>query len=328
MRPLLSSCVHLAALVTTAIMAASAAAQTWPSRPIKFIVPYAAGGAIDTTARAVAVRLGESLGQPVIVDNRPGGNATIGAEAVAKAPADGYTLFFTASSPIVANPHLYSKMNYDPRKDLVPIAMCCVLPQAVIVNKDLGVNSLKELVALAKAKPKSLNYGSMGSGSTGHLNAEAFSQIADIEMTHVPYKGSAPAVSDLAGGQISLMIVTMSAVDGFLRSGKLKALAVGSSHRSVLFPDVPTAAEAGYPKFIATEWMGLFAPAGTAKEVVGKIDAAFQKLVAQPDFREEWIIKKGLEPAPAKTPQDFARFIHDDYEQTGKLVRLTGAKLD
>jgi tripartite-type tricarboxylate transporter receptor subunit TctC len=328
MRTRISKTGKLAALLMTSVIAVSAAAQGYPNRPIKFIVPYAAGGAIDTTARAVAQRMGDAMGQPVIVDNRPGGNTVIGTELTVKSPADGYTFLFTSSSPIVANPHLYSKMSYDGKKDLAPVAMVCILPQAIVVNKDLGVNTIKEFVALAKSKPTSLSYGSMGSGSSGHLNAENLKQLTDIDMTHVPYKGSAPAETDLAGGQISAMVVTMSAVDGFLRSGKLKALAIASGQRSVLFPDVPTTAEAGYPNFIATDWIGIFAPAATPKPVIDQFNAAFQKVAALPDFREEWILKKGLEPAAARTPQDFAKFIRVDYEQTGKLVRMTGAKLD
>ncbi|MES2414757.1 MAG: tripartite tricarboxylate transporter substrate binding protein [Pseudomonadota bacterium] len=318
----------IATLLITSVVAVSAAAQAYPNRPIKFIVPYAAGGAIDTTARAVAQKMGDTMGQPIVVDNRPGGNTVIGTEATIKSPADGYTFLFTSSSPIVVNPHLYSKLSYDAQKDLAPVAMVCILPQAVVVNRDLGVNNLKEFVALAKSKPTALSYGSMGSGSSGHLNAENLKQLADFQMTHVPYKGSSPAVTDLAGGQISAMVVTMSAVDGFLRSGKLKALAIASGQRSVLFPDVPTTAEAGYPNFVATDWIGIFAPAATPKAVLEQFNAAFQKVAAQPDFRDEWVLKKGLEPASAKTPQDFARFIRTDYEQSGKLVRMTGAKLD
>jgi tripartite-type tricarboxylate transporter receptor subunit TctC len=317
-----------AALVWLLSQVFGAQAQVYPNRSIKFIVPYASGGAIDTTARAVAQKMGDALGQAIVVDNRPGGNTVIGTEATIKSPADGYTFLFTSSSPIVANPHLYSKLNYSVQKDLVPVAMVCIFPQAVVVNKELGVNTLTEFVALAKAKPSALSYGSMGSGSSGHLNAENFKQLADIQMTHVPYKGSAPAVTDLAGGQISTMVVTMSSVDGFLRSGKLKALAIASTYRSVLFPEVPTTAEAGYPNFLARDWIGIFAPASTPKALIDQFNGAFQKIAAQPDFRDEWILKKGLEPAAAKTPEDFAKFIRVDYEQTGNLVKLTGAKLD
>ena len=317
-----------AALVWLLSQVFGAQAQVYPNRSIKFIVPYASGGAIDTTARAVAQKMGDALGQAIVVDNRPGGNTVIGTEATIKSPADGYTFLFTSSSPIVANPHLYSKLNYSVQKDLLPVAMVCIFPQAVVVNKELGVNTLTEFVALAKAKPSALSYGSMGSGSSGHLNAENFKQLADIQMTHVPYKGSAPAVTDLAGGQISTMVVTMSSVDGFLRSGKLKALAIASTHRSVLFPEVPTTAEAGYPNFLARDWIGIFAPASTPKALIDQFNSAFQKIAAQPDFRDEWILKKGLEPAAAKTPEDFAKFIRVDYEQTGNLVKLTGAKLD
>lgn len=328
MRSLLFNRFSAAVLLLIALMSLPAKAQVYPNRSIKFIVPYASGGAIDTTARAVAQKMGVALGQAIVVDNRPGGNTVIGTEATIKSPADGYTFLFTSSSPIVANPHLYSKLTYSVQKDLTPVAMVCIFPQAVVVNKELGVNTLSELVALAKAKPTALSYGSMGSGSSGHLNAENLKQLADIQMTHVPYKGSAPAVTDLAGGQISVMVVTMSSVDGFLRSGKLKSLAIASTHRSVLFPEVPTTAEAGYQNFLARDWIGIFAPAGTPKALIDQFNAAFQKIAAQSDFRDEWILKKGLEPAAAKTPEDFAKFISLDYEQTGNLVKLTGAKLD
>ena len=303
-------------------------AQNYPSRPIKFIVPYSPGGAIDTTARAVAQKMSSLLSQSFVVENHPGGNTIIGTELTIKSPPDGYTFLVTSSSPIVANPHLYSKLTYDSLKDLVPVSLICLLPQAFVINKDLGFNSIKEFISFAKANPTKLSYGSMGSGSSGHLNTENFKQIADIQMTHVPYKGSTPAVTDLAGGQISAMVVTMSAVDGFLRSGKLKALLIGSGQRSVLFTDVPTATEAGYPTFTASDWIGILAPSLTPKSTIDQFNDAFQKVANQPDFREEWILKKGLEPASTKTPQDFEKFIRADYVQTGKLVRLTGAKLD
>lgn len=319
---------RLAGLLLLCSQVFGAQAQGYPNRSIKFIVPYASGGAIDTTARAVAQKMGDVLRQSIVIDNRPGGNTVIGTEATTKSPADGYTFLFTSSSPIVANPHLYSKLTYNAQKDLLPVAMVCVFPQALVVNKELGVNTLNEFVALAKAKPTALSYGSMGSGSSGHLNAENFKQLADIQMTHVPYKGSAPAVTDLAGGQISTMVVTMSSVEGFLRSGKLKALAIASTQRSVIFPEVPTTAESGYPNFLARDWIGIFAPANTPKALIDQFNGAFQKVAAQTDFRDEWIIKKGLEPAAAKTPEDFAKFIRLDYEQTGNLVRLTGATLD
>lgn len=317
-----------AGLLIPVLAAVTAFAQTYPSRPIRFIVPVPAGGATDISARALAQRLAGPLGQPVIVENRPGAHAAIGAGVVAKSPPDGHTLLFTAASTIVINPFLYANLAYDPVRDFVPVAMCCSMAQGVIVNPAVGVNSLKELVALARAKPRALSYGSMGSGSTGHLYMELLKKLAGIDVLHVPYKGSSPALSDLVGGQISMMVISLGVVQGQIRSGKVRVLAIGSPQRSALFPEVPTSAEAGFADFQALEWLGLFAPAGTPRATVANLNAHVTRVLGSKAFREDWLDKEGLEPPASNTPEDFAAFIQAEMQRTRKLLQLTGAKAD
>lgn len=306
----------------------TALAQPFPSRPVKFIVPVAAGGATDISARALAQRLAGPLGQPLIVENRPGAHAAIGAEFVAKSPPDGHTLLFTAASTIIINPFLYANLPYDPRRDFVAVAMCCSMAQGVIVNPALGVKTLRELVALGRSKPGALSYGSMGSGSTGHLYMELLKHLAGIDALHVPYKGSSPAVTDLVGGQVSMMVVSLGVVQGQIRSGRLRVLAIGSAQRSALFPEVPTSAEAGFAGFQALDWMGLFAPAATPRETVASLNAHMTRVVGSRAFREEWLDKEGLDPPPSNAPEQFASFIQAEMQRTRQLLQVTGAKAD
>ncbi len=305
-----------------------ALAQAYPERPIKLIVPYPAGGAIDTMARAVGQRLGEGLGQSIVIENRAGGNATIGTDSVAKSAPDGYTLLFTSAAPIVANPHLYKRLNVNPLKELAPVSLCCIMTQAILVSPELGAKTLKDFVALARARPGALNYASMGSGSSGHLNAESFKKLANIDITHVPYKGSIPAITDVMSGRVSAIIATLGFSESYIRSGKLLAIAVASPLRSPLFPNVPTVAEEGFPNYVASDWMGVFAPIGTPKEIVLKLDAAIRKVLEQPDFKNDWIVKRGMEPSGLGGPADFAKFIQADSARTAQLIKLTGATLD
>ena len=317
-----------AGLLVPLLAAVTALAQPYPSKLIKLIVPVAAGGQTDVMARAFAQRLAGPLGQTVIVENRPGAHAAIGAEFVAKSPPDGHTLLFSAASTIVINPFLYANLPYDPVRDFVPVAMCCSQAMAVIVNPVLGVNSLRDLVTLARTKPGALSYGSMGSGSTGHLYMEMFKQQAGIDVLHVPYKGSSPAVLDLVGGQISIMVLTPGTVPGQLRSGKLRALAIGSTQRSVAFPELPTSAEAGFAGFQALEWFGLFAPTGTPRETIARLNTEMTRILGSKEFHEEWLNKNGFETPASNTPEQFAAFIQAEMQRFRPLVKSTGAKAD
>ncbi|HEX9463759.1 MAG TPA: tripartite tricarboxylate transporter substrate binding protein [Alphaproteobacteria bacterium] len=320
------------ALITATIglllAAAPAAAQTYPSRPIRFVVPIAPGGAVDYSARALAQKLTENLHQPVIVDNRPGGNSIIGAEFVAKAAPDGSTFLYTSSHTVVVVPLLYDKLPYDPIHDFVPVALCCSMAQAIVVNASLHVGSVKELVALARTEPGQLTYGSMGSGSSGHLNMEALKEQTGIDVRHVPYKGSSPAITDLVAGHISMMVVMLGVVRSHIETGDLKALAIGAPERSALFPDVPTAEEAGLHDYDASDWMGVFAPAGTPPEIIARMNKEVVRIATDPEFIEQRLRKNALEPPRITSPDKIREFIDGEREKRAHIVKLTGAKVD
>ncbi|OGA68132.1 MAG: hypothetical protein A3G81_17015 [Betaproteobacteria bacterium RIFCSPLOWO2_12_FULL_65_14] len=314
-----------AALFLTAI---TATAQPYPTKPVKMVVPASAGGILDMMARALSQRLADSLGQPFVTDTRPGANGIIATELVAKSPPDGYTLLFSASAAFVNNPFLYNRLPYDAVKDFAPIAMCCLMAQALVVHPALKVNSLKELVALAKSDPGKLTYGSIGSGSSSNLYMESLKRLAGIDIVHVPYKGSAPAVIDLLGGRVATMVVTLGVVQGHLRAGKLKALMVGSAKRTAVSPEVPTAAEAGLPGWDAEVWMGVFTSAGTPTDIVAKLNSEIMKITSSPQFNEQWLQKNGLEPPHPGSAEQFAEFIRADMLSSGKMIKAIGIKLD
>jgi tripartite-type tricarboxylate transporter receptor subunit TctC len=327
------ACVAAAAVATVAAVVLGGAisfahGQPYPAKPVRIIVPIAAGGATDIMARAIAQKLSESFGLQVLVENRPGANAIIGAEAVAKSPADGYTLLFTPAGTFVNNPFLYSRLPYDAAKDFAPVVMCCTLAQAIVVHPSLNVGSLQELIALAKAKPGVLTYASTGRGSTVHINMEAFRQLADIDIVHVPYKGSAPAITDLIAGRVSMTVVIFGVVQDYLRAGRLKALAVGAARRASMFPEVPTAAEAGLPGYDASAWIGLFAPSGTPPEIVSKLNLEVRRVIANPQFSERWLVGAGLEPPSVGSPEQFDEFIRADMKRWAKIIKASGARLD
>ena len=309
------------------LVAAIPRAQDYPSKPINVVVPFAAGGANDFQGRVITQRLSEALGQPVRVENRPGAGGNIGAEFVAKSAPDGYTLLFAVSSVIVINPFVYEKLAYDSIRDLAPVAMCCEISQLVVVNPSLGVGSLNDLIAHARSKPGALSYGSMGNGSTGHLNMEALKHQAGINALHVPYKGAAPALVDLVSGRISMMIVSFGVTQSHIQSGALKVLAVGSKERSSALPDVPTVSEAGLAGYEAPEWIGMFAPFATPKEIVSKLNTELVRIAMSPEFRER-LRKNGLEPARVTKPEEFAAFIQSERQRAQLLVKATGAKVD
>lgn len=316
--------VVLAALLLASI---GATAQSYPRKPVTVIIPGSAGGIMDMMARAVTQGMADSLGQPFVVDARPGAHGVIGADVVAKAPADGYVLLFSAETQIVDNPFLYAKLPYDGVKAFAPVGMCCVMAQAVVVNPSLPVASLRELVALAKSQPGKLAYASNGGGSGSHLNMEALRRLTGMDIVHVPYKGSAPAVTDLVAGRVSMMVVTLSVIQSQLRAGKLKALAVGSPKRSEAFPDVPTASEAGFA-WDAEVWLGLFAPAGTPKEIVTRLNAEMNKTTRSQPFREQWLKRNGLDAASVGTADEFAAFVRAAMQKSERVIRESGVKLD
>ena len=301
-------------------------AQTYPAKPIRIIVPTSPGGITDTLARALAQRLTESLGQQVIVENRPAGAGHIGMDFVAKAAPDGHTLVVAADASFVVNPHLYSKLSYDPINDFVPVSGLGISPQALLLHPSVPPNTLSELVAYAKAKPGELNYGTFGVGTSGHLNIIAIESETGAKFAPVHYRGAAPAITDLLGGHIQMMIVAIGLVQQNLQAGKLKALGIGSSARLPQYPDLPAIAER-LPGFLAGSWYGLAAPAGTPRDIVDRLSAETQKIFSDPEFRDKFL-------APAVTfsiaspPDQFAARIRADFAKWGKVIKDAGVKVE
>jgi len=302
------------------------AQATYPSRPVRVVVPFPAGGTTDILARAAAQKLSETWGQQAIVDNRPGAGGNIGSELVAKSPPDGYTLLMGTVGTHAINSSLYPKMPYDHVKDFVPVILVAGVPNVLVVNPSLPVNSVQELIAYAKANPGKLNFASSGSGTSIHLSGELFKTMTGVQMTHIPYKGSAPALTDLIGGQVQLMFDNLPSSLAFIKAGKLRALAVTSTTRSAALPDVPTIAESGVPGFEASSWFGLLAPAGTPRDIVTKINADTQKWLASPDAKEKLAAQGAL--AAGGSPEDFARHIQAETAKWARVVKESGAKVE
>lgn len=315
----------LAGLLALAV--APAAAQTWPGRPVKVIVPYTAGGGTDTVARGMAHQLSEAWGQPVVVENRPGGATMIGTEAVVKAPADGTTLLFSDSASFVINQHLYAKMPYRPLADLAPVALVVRLAPVLAVSNAVPGTNLRELIAYARANPGKLSYASFGSGSYPHVITEQLKRMAGIDILHVPYKGSAAAVTDMMSGQLSMLIVTLSVFEQHERAGKLKVMATANGRRLSLRPDLPTIAEAGVAGYAASVWFGMAAPAGTPEPVLTRIHADVMKALADPAYRAKFVAAQSLEPGDLTRAQ-FAALLKEEEERWGRLVRESGAKAE
>jgi tripartite-type tricarboxylate transporter receptor subunit TctC len=300
-------------------------AQEYPAKPVRVIVPWPAGGSSDTLARILGQRLTGTWGQQVLVENRPGAGTTIGNEVVAKAPPDGYTLMVTATA-LVASSFLYSHLPYRVERDFVPISLVATAPSVLITHPSLPVKSVKDLVALARAKPRSINYASGGSGSSDHIAAELFKTLAHIDMTHIPYKGATPALADLIAGNTQVMFSIAITAMPHVRSGKLRALGVTSAKRSELLPDLPTIAEAGVPGYEFETWLGMFAPAGTPPAVVAKVNDGVTKIVSLNEVRER-LRSMGAEPV-GSTPDQFERRIRSDLSVIGRVVRTSGMKVD
>lgn len=307
-------------------LAPCASGQTYPTKPIKLVVPFPPGGPLDVIGRAIAQKLTESWGQPVVVDNRPGAGGNIGADFVAKSPPDGYTVVMGALSTHAVNPSLYAKMPYDALKDFAPITMVAITPNVLVVNPSLPVNSVKELIAYAKANPGKLAFGSGSNGSAGHLAGELFKVDAGVDMIHVPYKGGAPAMQGLLAGDTQLMFDNLANSMPQVKAGKLKALAVTTAQRSRLVPDLPTMVEAGMADFDISTWFGLLAPAGTPPAIIAKWNDEVTKILNAPDMRER-LAAQGAEAAPM-SPAAFTQFIEREIPKYARIVKLSGAKVD
>ena len=302
------------------------AQEKYPNRPVKIVLGFPPGQATDTVARAIAQKLGETTGQVFIVENRPGAAGIIGTDLVAKSTADGYTLVMGSSGVMAVNPGLYSKLPYDPVKDFAPITVAVTVPLFLVANPDFPPNTVKELVAYAKANPGKVNYASGGSGVTNHLAMELFKSVAGIDMVHVPYKGGPPALTDLIAGQVNVMFETGPGALPHVKSGKLKAIAVGGSKRSAAMPNLSTVAESGYPGFEAVAWIGISAPTGTPKEIITKLNSEIVKIVHLPDIKERFL-GLGAESV-GNTPEEFAIYLKAEIAKWGKVVKDSGAKVD
>ncbi|MPS27451.1 MAG: tripartite tricarboxylate transporter substrate binding protein [Alcaligenaceae bacterium] len=300
----------------------------WPARPVRIVVPYAPGGGVDVIARALAERLGQKWGRPVIVENKLGAASIIGAEAVAKAAPDGHTLLVTSESTITSNPFLYDKLPYDAVRDLAPISQLVSLPQMVLAHPSVKANSLDELVAQAKARPNELNYASMGSGSLPHLLFEGLRHKTGIQITQIPYKGIMPAVTALIGGEVQLAMVGTAIAEPHIRAGKMKPLAIARASRLPAEPNVPTLAEAGYADIDPREsWFGLFVTGGTPDAVIQRIHADVKAIAADPEFQQRFVAARGFDPV-FSSPAEFSAALRDEMRHKERLIRLTGAKAD
>ena len=318
---------NISGLLLCAIAAAAApvAAQSYPSKPVRLIVPYPPGGGTDTLARVLSQKLSEALGQQVVIDNRPGAGANIGVELAAKAPADGYTLLMAAISNAISA-SLYSKLSYDLVRDFAPVTLLATTPHVLVVHPSLPVNSVKQLIVLAKARPGQLAYSSSGSGTPSHLGGELFDYMTDVKMTHVPYKGGGPSVIALLGGEVSVSFATMPSVIFQMNAGKLRGLAVTTAQRSPSAPQLPTVGEAGVPGYEMGSWYGLLAPAGTANEIVARLNAESAKVLKLPDVKQR-LDATGFE-ALTSTPEEYGAYTKSEIEKWAKVVKASGARAD
>jgi len=313
------------AFFAASLAAAAAQAQTWPSKPVRYVVPFPPAGATDITARIIADKISAPLGQSVVVENRPGAAGNVGSEFVAKSAPDGYTMLqVTVAQSISAT--LYAKLNYDLEKDLAPAAMVALVPNVMIVNSSLPAKSVAEFIALAKAKPGKINFASSGSGTSIHMSAEMFKMLTGVDIVHVPYKGSGPALADLLGGQVDVMFDNLTSSIGHIRGGKLRALAVTTVTRYPELPDVPTMQEAGVAGYEATAWFGIMVPKGTPREIVMRINGEVNKALAQVDVKEKLAQQGAL--ARSWTPEEFGSFIHNEIVKWAKVVKASGAKVE
>ncbi len=308
-----------------ALSAAPSAAQTYPDRPLRLIVPYAPGGGTDLTSRLIARRLTENFNQQVIVDNRAGGAGNIGCEIAARSAPDGYTLL-TAGISFSINVSIFARLNYDPVRDFDPVSLVATVPLIVVVHPAVPATSIRELIALAKAKPGTLNYASGGTGTANHIAGELFKYMTGTDIVHVPYKGGGPALADVIGGQVQLLFNTMTSTVGFMNSGKLRALAVTGAKRSPGVPNLPTVAEAGVPGFDVGAWFGIVVPRGTPRALVNKLNGEIVRITRQPEAREQFAAQ-GAE-AVGSTPEEFGGHLRTEIDKWAKVAKAAGMRAD
>ena len=313
-------------VVLLTCFATAAAAQTYPDRPVRVIVPFSTGSAVDTIARVIGAQMAEQMGQQLVIENRTGANGIIAAEAVVKSPADGYTLFFPNDGMMAANPAMFAKIPYDPIRDFAPVTLVSSIPLLLVAHPSLPVTNVQELVALAKSKPGTINYGTSGNGSAQHLAMALFASASGAPMTHVPYKSLGAAFNDLLGGHIPVMFAGMSNVVPLMKDNKLRVLAVSSARRSPALPEVPTAAEQGVPGYGYAAWNGIVAPAGTPAPVIAKLHAEMVRAMANPAVRGK-LAPLGFELI-GSTPAEFGALIRSDVERIGALIRASGIKAE
>ena len=318
--------VKLLLVVILLCAATYATAQQYPVKPIRIVVPFPAGGIADLFARVIGQKFSEAWGQPVVVDNRPGAGGNIGAEIVAKSPADGYTLVMGSIGTHSVNVSLFSKLAFDPVRDFAPVALVMEAEGLLVLHPSVPAKSVKELIALARARPGQVAYASAGHGTAGHLSGELFKSMAKVDMVHVPYKGNVPAITDLMAGQTSLLFATMPTVLPQVQAGRLKALAVTSSTRSPAAPELPTIAEAALPGYSVTNWIGLFAPAGSPRDIVGKLNGETIRIMQAPDIRKR-LANEGAK-FTAKTPEEFGAFVRSEIAKWAKVVKEAGIRVD
>jgi tripartite-type tricarboxylate transporter receptor subunit TctC len=309
-----------------AILAPAVLAQAYPEKPVRLVVPYAAGGTADLLARALAQKMGAALGRQVVIENRTGAGGGIGADVVAKARPDGYTILMGTIASHAINPNLYRDLPYDAEKDFAPVALVATMPNLLVVNPAVPAKTVAELIALAKSKPGALAFASAGSGTTQHLSGEIFKKMAGVDLLHVPYKGNAPAVTDLVGGQVQLMFDNIPISLQQVRAGKLRALAVTGPKRSPVLPEVPTIAEAALPGYAVTSWFAVFAPAGTPPSVVTLLNREINKALSDAALRRQ-LADQGIEPAGG-TPAQLAAHVHAEIARWRKVVAESGARVD
>jgi tripartite-type tricarboxylate transporter receptor subunit TctC len=313
-------------VLTTVVMPAVAYAQAWPGKPIRFISPFAPGGGADITSRIIAQKLGPALNQQVLVDNRGGAGGNIGVDLAAKSPPDGYTLVLGTIGPIAINVSLYRKLPFDPVKDLLPVTQVANALNVLVVHPSLPAKTVKEVIAIAKARPGELSFGSSGPGATDHLAGELFKSLTGVNMVHVPYKGGAPAMLDLMAGQVQTVFSTVSTAIGAIKGGKVRAIAMTGEKRFELMPELPTIAEAGVPGFEMRNWYGVFVPAGTPREIVARLNAELAKVLQMADVKSK-LLESGIE-ALYSTPEQFAAYIQSETQRWAKVVKASGARAE
>ncbi len=318
--------VNIALAAVALCMAAGAQAQAWPQKPVRLVVPFAAGGPADTLARFLGARIGTELGQPVVIDNKAGAGGTLGAAEVARSPADGSSFLFSSTGALVIFPVLSANMPYNPEKDLIAVGHAVTTPMVIVTGSKSAHTSIAELVKNAKASPGKINYASAGNGTTTHLGAELLKREAGIELVHVPYRGAAPAITDLIAGVADLLVADVPAALSYIKGGQLRPLAVTWPTRSTVLPDVPTTAELGMKAVVSSTWYGVMASAKTPPEIVTRMNAALNKVLAQPET-QAFLQSQGVEAAGGSAA-DFTRFVQAESVKWGTLARETGAKLD